>query len=56
MAKKKHLRVTRKGSTVSAPKKGLMVRSAESTRMTGLRNLPVEKRQAAVTAMLRTAR
>ncbi|MDP3890503.1 hypothetical protein [Nocardioides sp.] len=53
---KKSPRGTRSGSMVPVPKKGLFVRSAESTRMTGLRSIPAGKRDAAVKAFLKTAR
>ncbi|MCW2843403.1 MAG: hypothetical protein JWN22_1319 [Nocardioides sp.] len=56
MAKKKSLRATRTGSKVAAPKNSLVVRSAESSRMTRLRSMPTAKRQAAVTAFLRAAK
>ena len=52
----KNRKVTRTGSVVDAPKKGLVVRSAESSRMSGLRSIPAKERDAAVRAFLRTAK
>ena len=57
MAKKKPASIIRRtGSKLAAREKSLVIRSAESSRMTGLRALPVGKRQAAVDALLRTVR
>lgn len=53
---KKTQRVTRKGSLVAAPKKRLVVRSAESSRMAGMRTIPADKRDAAVRAFLKSAK
>lgn len=53
---KKTRRATRNGSVVAAPKKGLVVRSAESSRMTGMRSIPAERRDAAVRAFLKSAK
>ncbi len=49
-------KVTRKGSVVAAPKKGLVVRSAESSRMTGMRSIPLKDRDAAVREFLKNAK
>lgn len=53
---KKSRKLTRNGSVVAAPKKGLVVRSAESSRMTGMRSIPTKNRDAAVRAFLKTAK
>lgn len=52
---KKARKVTREGSIVAVPK-GLVVRSAESSRMTGMRSIPARDRDAAVRKFLRTAK
>ena len=56
MAKRKAQSVARSGSKLAARKKSLVIRSAESSRLTGLRTLPAAKRQAAVDALLRAVR
>jgi hypothetical protein len=45
--------VTRTHATVHPPRNCLVVRSAETSRLTGLRSIPVAMRQAAVSAFLR---
>lgn len=53
---KRQRRGVRRPSTGSTPVKGLVFTSAESSRMTGLRDLSVAQRKAAVAAMLKNAK
>lgn len=53
---KRSRRFTRTGSVVDAPKKSLVIRSAERSRLTKLRDLPVADRKASVDALLKIAK